>query len=577
MGIPTFFRKIINQYPNIHHWNEKESFTHLFIDFNCLIYQAYRHLGEFKSESLLIKAVVEYLEKLVNTIVRPSELVYIAFDGVVPRSKMVEQRKRRYKSLKIDEYKAALQKKYNVPPSGSWDPSINILPGTAFMKNLSIAIWASINKGRLKAKEVILSDASVSGEGEQKFISYIRNLDGKSKICIYGLDADLIVLSLTTHKKDDILILREAQDSPIEVEKYGQIGYLYLSPIKYIHALFDSLRIDTAKYDIQRVIYDYTFLTFLAGNDFVRRISFIKITEKPEGGFDLLLSIYKRLLTEFKTYLIDNDTLKVNYLFFSKIIKELAEKEEHYLREMNKGRHGKIAAEQQRFKDKAAELGNAGGGANKVAFELEKFEHSSYYNPINPYYKKYEHYFKKIDYNQSREIWRKQYYQEFFNTNEPEYITMICEIYLQSLLYTLRYYLESESPDLHWYYPFNTAPLISDLHQYLASKKDLNHIKFKKTDSYTPLQQLMLILPVQKANKMLPKKYVQLMQTTLLPYYPIDFNLDVIQGEKFMRSEPILPNIEDEVVMKELKKIKLSVEEKTLNKLDTTPKEWKKM
>ena len=46
----------------------------------------------------------------------------------------------------------------------------------------------------------------------------------------YGSDADLIVLSLTTLQKDDILILREAQDSPIEVEKYGQIGYLYLSP-----------------------------------------------------------------------------------------------------------------------------------------------------------------------------------------------------------------------------------------------------------------------------------------------------------------------------------------------------------
>ena len=102
MGIPTFFRKIINQYPNIHHWNENETFTHLFIDFNCLIYKAYGNLaGEFKSEKLLIKEVVTYLEKVVNTVVRPSKLVYIAFDGVVPRSKMVEQRKRRYKSLKL--------------------------------------------------------------------------------------------------------------------------------------------------------------------------------------------------------------------------------------------------------------------------------------------------------------------------------------------------------------------------------------------------------------------------------------------------------------------------------------------
>lgn len=575
MGIPTFFRKIINQYPNIHHWKENETFTHLFIDFNCLIYQAYGNLGEFKSEKILIKVVVEYLEKIVNVVVKPTKLVYIAFDGVVPRSKMVEQRKRRYKSLKLDEYKAFLKKQYpNTHYSTSWDPSINILPGTTFMANLSIAIWEAINQGRFATKSVILSDTSVIGEGEQKFISYIRRMKSSNKderICIYGLDADLIVLALTTPKKDHILILREAQDSPIEVEKYGQIGYLYLSPFKYILALFDSLRIDITKNDVQRVIYDYTFLTFLAGNDFIRRISFIKITEKSEGGFDLLLSIYKKLLTEFNTYLIDPPN--VNYLFFSKIIKELAEKEEHYLRQFTRGRHEKVLSEQKRFKEKAES-----GEIDKVTLEMEKFEHSSYYNPINPFYKKYEHHFKKIDYNQSREVWRKQYYQEFFNVDikEYDYITLICETYLQSLLYTLRYYLESESPDFRWYYPFNTAPLLSDLNTYLASKKDLNHLKFTKHDTYTPLQQLMLILPVQKAPDMLPKKYVELMKTTLLPYYPIDFNLDVIQGEKFMRSEPILPNIEDEEVLMELKGIKLTVAEKLLNKIDSSPKEWKK-
>jgi hypothetical protein len=68
----------------------------------------------------------------------------------------------------------------------------------------------------------------------------------------------------------------------------------------------------------------------------------------------------------------------------------------------------------------------------------------------------------------------------------------------------------------------------------------------------------------------LPPKYAKLVDTVdsgLVQYFPLKFELDVVMGDKFIYSEPNLPDFNDEKVIEVLEKIKLSKTDENRNKL----------
>mgnify|MGYP001259910528 CR=1 FL=1 len=269
MGIPVYFKTLINEYSDIilHKGKLKESINFLFLDLNCLIHPCCRELN---NEDDMINKILSEIDKLVKY-TNVSDFLYIAVDGIAPKAKMKQQRMRRYK--KELENKFLNEKK--------WDTN-SISPGTFFMKKLNNSLKKYKESCNIKC---ILSDSDKRGEGEHKILQYLKNniLDGN--ICIYGLDADLIQLSLVS-RINNIFLLREKTEYNIE---NTDEEYIYLNIDLLKSKILDSLELSRI-IDKDQIIDDTIFLCMLFGNDFINHIPSINLRY---NGYEYIFNIYK--------------------------------------------------------------------------------------------------------------------------------------------------------------------------------------------------------------------------------------------------------------------------------------------
>jgi 5'-3' exoribonuclease 1 len=146
MGVPSYFSYIIKNHSNIirnlnYHQNYKKTkFDSLYIDANSIIYDAYRTIEKDsttvntdteKIEERIIEAVIDNIDKYIS-FVKPSNTIFIGFDGVAPFAKMEQQRTRRYKSEFMS--KISFHENGEIPKS-LWNTT-SITPGTTFMNML---------------------------------------------------------------------------------------------------------------------------------------------------------------------------------------------------------------------------------------------------------------------------------------------------------------------------------------------------------------------------------------------------------------------------------------------------------
>ena len=199
---------------------------------------------------------------IIIKIINPKKKIYIAFDGVAPVSKLEQQRQRRYKSYIQGTVLNETQK---------WDKCA-ITPGSKFMDSLSNYL-----KNKFNTPKFILSTSNDPGEGEHKIFAYIRenNFEVDEKLVIYGLDADLIMLSLCNLQyHDKIYLYRETPHFIKSVDKTLENDKLYLFNIpKFSESLQNELENKFNKHDF---LNDYILLCFFCGNDFFTTFSYYK-------------------------------------------------------------------------------------------------------------------------------------------------------------------------------------------------------------------------------------------------------------------------------------------------------------
>lgn len=181
--------------------------------------------------------VFNYIDHLFSKI-KPKKFFFLAIDGVAPRAKMNQQRSRRFRTAReADEIKQkALEKGEELPEEDAFDSNC-ITPGTEFMKKLTQELRYFIAKkvsedANWRGVEIVLSGPEVPGEGEHKIMEYIRlakaqpDYDPNVRHCLYGLDADLVMLGLLSHDPHFALLREEVTFGKVNQKRQKRYSLL---------------------------------------------------------------------------------------------------------------------------------------------------------------------------------------------------------------------------------------------------------------------------------------------------------------------------------------------------------------
>ena len=190
MGIPYYVSSLLRQHKHIQQdtGNARIECDILGLDFNSFIHTYLRADNP-------VGSVVIALRNLFRDTITAKKIL-IAFDGLVPYAKIVQQRYRRMR--------------HPDPPAGQGAIQFDkhqISPGTPYMFALEDAL-------RMVFPHCEISGTGEPGEGEHKIFRWIRNMKLREtkNIVIYGLDADLVLISVAQSSLGNIHLLREKQD-----------------------------------------------------------------------------------------------------------------------------------------------------------------------------------------------------------------------------------------------------------------------------------------------------------------------------------------------------------------------------
>lgn len=606
VGVPKFYRFISERYPLINtkiENNNVPDIDNLYLDMNGVVHNCVRGNGAKDSEDAeryhnmlqtsrsnedIFLDIFKYIDNIMSMI-QPRKLIYFAIDGVAPRAKMNQQRSRRFRSARErnEEHKRRLAEDpmYVAADSTPFDSNC-ISPGTEFMQQLTDALNYYVNE-RLSSNslwydvEVVLSGAEAPGEGEHKIMEYIRSVKVGGKMapntrhCLYGLDADLIMLALVSHEPHFFLLREKVDFSAYWKKKGGPRTATHLDTITFgefellsIGLLREYLALDVGSmgnhslsyFDVERVVDDFIFMLMLVGNDFLPHLPTVEIAD---GMVIAMMHLYKRLLPRLQGYLTESGRI-----FPDRVELFIAKLSVLELRAMKR---------KERERERAPRYGGTGPKTLFTSCEdldtlwgfADVFANGSPYDIKEEIENCRKDTHSVVHLQKKRKYYSKKFGEEFSKDMDTS-IDDLTTHYMQGIVWTLKYYFEG-CQSWRWYYPFHYAPFPSDLIS-LENKCNPEKLSFAPDEPFLPLQQLMSVLP-PASSACVPLPFRKLMTSplsTIHDFYPEEFEADMNGKRNDWEAVVLLPFVDESRLLEAMSTIpqsELSPIEKRRNSL----------
>ncbi|XP_071945753.1 5'-3' exoribonuclease 1-like [Antedon mediterranea] len=602
MGVPKFYRWLSERYPclsEVVKENQIPEFDNLYFDMNGIVHTC-SHPDDgnvhFRiTEEKIFADIFHYIEVLFR-LIKPRKVFYMAIDGCAPRAKMNQQRGRRFRTAKAaeEQEKQALAKGEKLPDEKRFDSNC-ITPGTPFMvrlhNQLQYFISQKVTSDPLwQGIRIYLSGHETPGEGEHKIMDFIRceksesNYDPNTRHCLYGLDADLMILGLITHEphfsllREEVRFGKQAEKKRPTSAEETTFHLLHLSLLReYLDAEFSDLK-KFEWYDLERVIDDWVFMGFLVGNDFIPHLPDLHINH---DALPMLYRAYIEVASSLKGFInnggeLNLDRLEIYLKHLSKFDTENFEKVyvDYSFLESKKG--SEEAWKSKRVEEKKVLRQKPNGNA----FELisvegneENKEQIDFFGKVIPKPEVvndstavYEELTSEQAFEKEFLLHKQDYYKTKFEmeTVNQDELDKLVKDYIEALQWILYYYFNGVQ-SWGWYYPHHYAPYMSDL-------KNFKHLMFtfEKGRPFLPFQQLLGVLPAA-SKELLPECFQKLMimdNSPIIDYYPVDFKTDLNGKQQDWEAVVLIPFIDEKRLLSAMDTVanQMTCEERSRNK-----------
>ena len=395
---------------------------------------------------------------------------------------------------------------------------LGMTPGSVETEATSAAAWAGV--------KVVYSGHNVPGEGEHKIMQYIRTARAEptyranQRHCMYGQDADLLMLGLATHEPHFTLLREEVifkkknnanqnirviatntegeeegeadgdiiDDNsfplglpPVEflVPKPSKFQLLHLSVLReYVEVEFCH-RHRGAPLDRERLIDDFILLTFLVGNDFLPHLPALNI---DENAFDVIFDAYKLLQSEKVEYLISNGEI-TNFSRLERFLSIIGEQEESILEKRALDARIKALRMNNTLSKKQKKI-QTEEMLNMAFTEGTQSEEGLLVKPSHGGTYQQEYYVDKFS-------------EDVTDLAQPDFaspahsidafVPSLVKEYIKGLMWCFQYYTQG-CVSWEWYFPYHYGPMLKDVTDLENIAKQ---IKFDLGAPLLPFQQLL--------------------------------------------------------------------------------------